>query len=79
MKNLTWKEENNSLKKTLVFKDFQTAFAWMTHAAFIMEKMNHHAQWTNTYNRVELVLNTHDAGNMVTQKDWDLAEALDKI
>jgi 4a-hydroxytetrahydrobiopterin dehydratase len=44
-----------------------------------MEKFNHHASWTNTYNKVELVLNTHDAGNTITQKDWDLAAALDKI
>lgn len=74
-----WKEENNQLKKTFQFKNFSEAFAFMTRVAFIAEKMNHHPDWKNVYNRVEINLNTHDAGDIVTDKDRKLAEAIDKI
>lgn len=74
-----WKEENNSLKKTFKFKDFTEAFAFMTRVAFIAEKMNHHPEWRNVYNTVEITLNTHDAGNTVTEKDRKLALEIDKI
>ena len=74
-----WKEENNSLKKTFTFKNFSQAFAFMTRVAFIAEKMNHHPDWRNVYNTVEISLNTHDAGNIVTEKDKKLAEAIDKL
>lgn len=74
-----WKEENNSLKKTFPFKNFQEAFAFMTRVAFLAEKMNHHPDWRNVYNRVEISLSTHDAGDIVTEKDHKLAEAIDKI
>jgi 4a-hydroxytetrahydrobiopterin dehydratase len=74
-----WKEENNSLKRTFKFNDFTEAFAFMTKVAFLAEKMNHHPEWTNVYNRVEITLSTHDAGNKVTAKDIDMAAAIDKI
>jgi len=74
-----WKEENNSLKKTFTFKNFSEAFAFMTRVAFIAEKMNHHPEWKNVYNTVEVSLSTHDAGNIVTEKDRKLAEAIDKL
>lgn len=74
-----WKEENNQLKKTFQFKNFMEAFAFMTRVAFIAEKMNHHPDWKNVYNRVEISLSTHDAGDIVTDKDRKLAEAIDKI
>lgn len=74
-----WKEENNQLKKTFQFKDFSEAFAFMTRTAFIAEKMNHHPEWRNVYNAVEISLSTHDAGNMVTDKDRKLADAIDKL
>jgi len=74
-----WKEENNSLKKTFGFKNFSEAFAFMTRVAFLAEKMNHHPEWKNVYNTVEISLNTHDAGNTVTDKDRKLAEAIDKL
>ena len=74
-----WKEENNSLKKTFTFKNFSEAFAFMTRVAFIAEKMNHHPDWRNVYNTVEVSLSTHDAGNIVTDKDIKLAEAIDKL
>jgi 4a-hydroxytetrahydrobiopterin dehydratase len=74
-----WKEENNTLKKTFKFRNFSEAFAFMTQVAFLAEKMNHHPDWRNIYNTVEITLNTHDAGNTVTEKDRKLAEAIDKI
>ena len=74
-----WKEENNKLKQTFEFKDFSEAFAFMTRVALIAEKQNHHPWWSNVYNKVEMELNTHDAGDIVTEKDWKLAKAIDKL
>ncbi|MEY4539563.1 MAG: hypothetical protein RLZZ306_1320 [Bacteroidota bacterium] len=74
-----WKEENNKLKRTFEFKDFSEAFAFMTRVGMIAEKQNHHPWWSNVYNKVEMELNTHDAGDIVTEKDWKLAKAIDKI
>ena len=74
-----WKEENNCLKKTFKFSDFSQAFAFMTRVALIAEKMNHHPDWRNVYNTVEIALNTHDAGGVVTDKDRKLADAIDKL
>lgn len=74
-----WKEENNSLHKTFVFADFGSAIAWMVKASYMIEKMNHHPEWSNVYNKVYVKLTTHDAGNTITDKDRKLAEALDKI
>ena len=74
-----WKEEKNSLYQKFEFKDFSEAFAFMTRVALAAEKMDHHPNWTNVYNTVEISLSTHDAGNTVTDKDRKLAEAIDKI
>ncbi len=74
-----WKETNNKLIRTFEFKDFVEAFAFMTKVAFFAEKMNHHPTWSNTYNTVSIELSTHDAGNTVTDKDWDLAKKIDKL
>lgn len=74
-----WKEENNRLKKSFVFKDFTEAFGFMTKVAIIAEKMNHHPTWTNTWNTVDFELSTHDAGNTVTELDRKLAQAIDKL
>ena len=74
-----WKEEDNKLKRTFEFKDFSEAFAFMTRVALIAEKQNHHPWWSNVYNKVEMELNTHDAGDIVTEKDWKLAKAIDKL
>jgi 4a-hydroxytetrahydrobiopterin dehydratase len=72
-----WKEENNKLYKKFEFKDFSEAFAFMTRVALAAEKMDHHPLWTNVYNKVEIWLNTHDAGDVVTEKDKKLAEKID--
>ena len=74
-----WKEENNSLRKTFEFKDFTEAFGFMTKVAIIAEKMNHHPNWQNTWNKVSFELNTHDAGDVVTDKDRKLAAAIDAL
>lgn len=74
-----WVEENNRLKKTFKFSNFQEAFAFMTRVAFLAEKQNHHPNWSNVYNTVEIELTTHDAGNTVTERDHKLARAIDKI
>jgi 4a-hydroxytetrahydrobiopterin dehydratase len=76
---MAWKEENNRLKKSFTFKDFTEAFGFMTKVAIIAEKMNHHPTWTNTWNKVDFELSTHDAGNKVTDLDRKLAEAIDKL
>jgi len=74
-----WKEENNSLKKSFQFKNFVEAFGFMTRVALVAEKMNHHPNWSNVYNRVDIALNTHDAGDTVTDKDRKLAAEIDKL
>lgn len=74
-----WKEENNALYRKFQFKDFSEAFAFMTRVALEAEKMNHHPRWTNVWNTVEVWLNTHDAGNTVTDKDRKLAQKIDAL
>lgn len=74
-----WQEENNTLYKKFIFKNFSEAFAFMTRVAIESEKMDHHPLWTNVYNKVEIWLNTHDAGNVVTDKDRVLAKKIDAI
>jgi 4a-hydroxytetrahydrobiopterin dehydratase len=68
-----WKEENNKLYRKFQFKDFSEAFAFMTRVALAAEKMDHHPEWKNVYNTVEVWLSTHDAGDIVTEKDKKLA------
>jgi len=74
-----WKEENNKLVQTFVFRDFSEAFGFMTRVAMVAEKMDHHPTWTNTWNTVRIELSTHDAGNIVTAKDHALAKAIDQL
>jgi 4a-hydroxytetrahydrobiopterin dehydratase len=74
-----WKEENNHLKKDFQFKNFIEAFGFMTQVAILAEKQNHHPFWTNVYNKVSIELSTHDAGDIITEKDHALAKAIDKL
>lgn len=76
---MNWLEENNTLKKTFIFKDFSEAFAFMTRVAMLAEKSNHHPTWNNTWNKVVIELSTHDAGNIVTDKDRKLAKEIDLL
>lgn len=74
-----WKEEDNKLYKKFEFADFSAAFGFMTRVAIEAEKMNHHPLWTNVYNKVEIWLSTHDAGDVVTDKDRKLSQRIDKL
>ena len=71
-------EKDNSLNATFSFNDFKQAFAFMTEVAFHAETQNHHPNWSNVYNTVSIQLNTHDAGNVVTEKDHALAQSIEK-
>ncbi len=74
-----WKTENNQLRLSFEFKDFAEAFTFMTDVAFSAEKLKHHPTWTNVYNKVDILLFTHDAGNIITEKDKKLAKEIDRI
>lgn len=74
-----WKEEDNMLKAIFQFKDFSQAFAFMTEVAMLAEKQNHHPTWSNVWNRVDIHLTTHDAGDTVTEKDRKLAAAIERV
>ena len=68
----------DAIKRTFVFKDFSEAFAFMTRTALLAEQMNHHPEWSNVWNRVEVTLSTHDAGGL-SELDVKLAEAMDRL
>ncbi|HHH50406.1 MAG TPA: pterin-4-alpha-carbinolamine dehydratase [Saprospiraceae bacterium] len=74
-----WKEHNNQLQASFLFKDFKAAFAFMTEVAFYAEQQNHHPEWSNVYNKVTIHLRTHDAGDIVTKKDHRLAKAISEV
>jgi 4a-hydroxytetrahydrobiopterin dehydratase len=74
-----WQEKNNQLYRAFEFIDFKDAFGFMTKVAMAAEKMDHHPYWVNVYNKVEIYLSTHDAGNMVTEKDHKLAKIIDSL
>ncbi len=75
-----WQEVagRDAIAKKFVFADFNEAFGFMTRAALVVEKMDHHPEWANVYRTVDIVLSTHDAGGL-TQKDIALAKAMDKL
>ena len=75
----TWTEKDDKLQRSFRFKDFSEAWAFMTRVAMIAEKMDHHPEWSNVYNTVNIALNTHSAGGKVTEKDRALARAIDKL
>ena len=72
-----WTESDNILSRTFKFKDFKEAFAFMTKVALVAEKMDHHPNWTNVYNTVTINLCTHDAGDIITELDRNLAKEID--
>ena len=76
---MNWKEQDGSLYRKFEFRDFSEAFAFMTRVAMVAEKMNHHPKWMNVWNTVEVWLSTHDAGDVVTDKDRKLAERIDAL
>ena len=74
-----WQETDNKLYRSFKFKDFSSAFAFMTRVALLAETANHHPKWMNEYNKVEIWLCTHDANNTVTEKDRQLAKKIDDL
>ena len=73
-----WEYEDNAIHTSLEFDDFKDAFSVMTRIAFEAEKMNHHPDWSNVYNTVQITLSTHDAGGL-TAKDFELAKIIDAL
>lgn len=74
-----WKEIDNSLVSEFEFADFTEAFGFMAKVALIAERMQHHPELTNTYNRLTIRLTTHDKGNKVTEKDREMAAEISKL
>jgi 4a-hydroxytetrahydrobiopterin dehydratase len=74
-----WKEENDQLSREFTFKDFSEAFAFITRVGLLAEKHDHHPAIYNMYNKVTIKLQTHSAGNKVTEKDHSLAADIDKL
>lgn len=73
-----WEIKENCIHREMVFKNFVEAFSFMTSVAMLAEKANHHPNWKNTYNKVTIAFNTHDADG-ITHKDFDLAKEIDTI
>lgn len=69
--------KREAIEKQFIFADFATAFAWMSHIAIIADKLDHHPEWSNVYNRVDVVLTTHDAKG-ITARDITLAHLMNE-
>jgi 4a-hydroxytetrahydrobiopterin dehydratase len=81
---MSWTEESigegkTGLMRTFEFEDFKEAWAFMSKVAELAEEKQHHPNWTNVYNRVTILLSTHDAGDVITDKDRELAAAIDEV
>ncbi len=76
---MEWNNKDNQLIKKFTFDNFRQAFAFMTEVALIAEKHDHHPNWENEYNWVIIRFTTHSENNTVTEKDWELANAIDSI
>jgi len=73
-----WTYQENAIHTSIEFRDFKDAFSVMTRIAFEAEKLNHHPDWTNVYNSLQISLSTHEAKG-VTQRDFDLAKIIDEL
>lgn len=74
-----WNHTNDMLNRDFAFADFSAAFGFMTRVAMLAEQANHHPNWSNVYNKVSISLTSHDAGNLVTDKDTELAEHINRL
>ena len=77
-KHPSWIIDNKTIKKEFKFDNFINAFGFMSKVALLSEKMDHHPNWQNTYNKVKIELTTHDKGG-ITSNDISLAESIDKL
>jgi 4a-hydroxytetrahydrobiopterin dehydratase len=75
-----WSEvkDRDAISRSVTFRDFNEAFGFMTRAALVAEKLDHHPEWFNVYDKVEVTLATHDAGG-VTERDVELAAAMNRL
>jgi len=73
-----WTVETASIRRKLTFRDFNEAFGFMARVALLAERQDHHPEWSNVWNRVEIVLSTHDAGGL-SARDVTLAKAIDAL
>lgn len=78
-RSMMWNETDKKLHRQFTFTDFSEAFAFMARVALAAEKMDHHPDWRNVYNKVDITLSTHDAGDVVTDKDRKLAKTIDAL
>ncbi|WP_420450761.1 4a-hydroxytetrahydrobiopterin dehydratase [Ilumatobacter sp.] len=76
---MDWDEADGRLRREFEFADFSEAFGFMSRVALLAERHDHHPEWSNVYNRVVIELTSHDAGNTVTDRDRDLAAAIDRL
>jgi len=74
-----WTEKDNQLQRSFKFKNFSEAFAFMTRVALLAEQQDHHPNWSNVWDTVNIRLSTHSAGDIVTEKDRNLAKAIDQL
>jgi 4a-hydroxytetrahydrobiopterin dehydratase len=74
-----WTNDQKKLQKEFVFESFDRAIDFMVECSVFIGEINHHPEWSNIYNRVMVTLTTHDAGNVVTEKDYQLAEKMDEV
>jgi len=74
-----WQEKDNKLTRTFTFSDFKEALAFIVQVGIVSEKQDHHPEIQNVYNKVVIGLSTHDAGNIITEKDRELAKAIDEL
>jgi 4a-hydroxytetrahydrobiopterin dehydratase len=74
-----WIKKDGALNTSLTFKNFIDAFSFMAAVALECEKANHHPEWSNVYNKVNIKLTTHDAGNVITEKDIALSKKIEKL
>jgi 4a-hydroxytetrahydrobiopterin dehydratase len=79
MSSGAWEERDGALRRTFEFADFSEAFAFMARVALLAEKRDHHPDWSNSWNKVDIALSTHSAGSTVTDADRDLAAAIDNL
>ena len=75
----SWEERDGALRRRFQFADFSEAFAFMTRVAMLAEARNHHPDWSNSWNTVDITLSTHSAGSTVTDADRELAAAIDEL